>query len=105
MWHEQEPASLKESLGHGRSPCDEFRRANESITKSPENGGGVRYKTVVEIVEAEKLLQQRWLRMVNNGLDMRGEGHEDRGHAIVAEKVNRGVSKGAFLRINKNTNH
>ena len=96
--------SLAESLGHRRSPGERFWSTDESIGEGVENSGGMGNKTVVEINEAKKtlkILDRSGLRIVENGLDMRGERGEASSCDMVAEEINRRLGKRTLFGVNK----
>ena len=85
---------LMKVIRHGPRPGEEFRRTNQGISERPENGCGMRDKMAEEINKTKELLKVLdggRLRIVSNGLDMRGEGCDASGHHVVTKKINRGT--------------
>ena len=96
--------SLAESLGHRRSPGEQFWSTDVSIGEGAENSGGMGNKTAVEINEAKKtlkILDRSGLRIVENGLDMGGKRGDASSCDMVAKEVNRGLGKRTLFGINK----
>ena len=92
---------LMKVIRHGPGPGEEFRRTNQGISERPENGCGMRDKMAEEINKTKELLKVLdggRLRIVSNGLDMRGEGCDASGHHVVTKKINRGT----FLEVDQN---
>ena len=97
---------LLKGMCHRSCPGKSFGRANESISERMENGVGVGNKTVVEVDKAEETLEffdGGGLRIVCDSLYMRGEGCDAGGGNMMAEKVNDGLGKRTFFRINQDT--
>ena len=66
----------------------------------------MRDKASVEIDEAKETLELfdgHGLRIVSDGLDMRGKGRDTGGRDVVSEEINGGLSKRTLFRIDKDT--
>ena len=93
-------------MSHGRSPGKEFGSANQSICEWSKNGGRTRNKTVVEIDEAKKALELfdgGGLRIVSDGLNMRGKRCHTGSGDVVAKEINSGLSKRTLFGIHQDT--
>ena len=95
---------LLEVVGHGCGPGKRFGRANESVSEGTEDGGDVGKKMTVEVNEAKKMLEVLHggrLGIVNDGLDIRGEGGDARGSNMMAKEIHGRLGKGAFGKVDE----